>query len=320
MASFARGRCLQLFALSCFLFFARRLVEAFSHLGHDRHEMVPQRRQLLLAATLAPIAPVGTRATATEQSRPSPDTLLALLRRFVETDSLGSSGAPATPVALSPAAVEEVSMLAGKLETSFLSRRGLLKDPKLLRHLSGNWRLLYTDAPEITGLANLPLGLALGPVYQLIDVPSGDFENEALITHKLGLVKGDLAVVGTFTSAQIGSVNAAGKKNVDGNRIDVDFQRLVFSVIELGGFPTGSLLRKVASPTRAADAPQPAVDITFLDDNLRITRGGDGSLFVLEKEGDTGPASQLRNRLLQEQGEAVSQGAGAIRWISRLGV
>jgi hypothetical protein len=29
-------------------------------------------------------------------------------------------------------------------------------------------------------------------------------------------------------------------------------------------------------------------DITFLDDNLRITRGGDGSLFVLEKEGDTG--------------------------------
>ena len=31
-------------------------------------------------------------------------------------------------------------------------------------------------------------------------------------------VKGDLAVVGTFTSAQIGSVNAAGKKNLDGNR------------------------------------------------------------------------------------------------------
>ena len=29
-------------------------------------------------------------------------------------------------------------------------------------------------------------------------------------------------------------------------------------------------------------------DITFLDDKLRITRGGDGSLFVLEKEGDTG--------------------------------
>ena len=29
-------------------------------------------------------------------------------------------------------------------------------------------------------------------------------------------------------------------------------------------------------------------DITFLDNKLRITRGGDGSLFVLEKEGDTG--------------------------------
>lgn len=31
-------------------------------------------------------------------------------------------------------------------------------------------------------------------------------------------VKGDLAVVGTFTPGKIGSINAAGKKNVDGNR------------------------------------------------------------------------------------------------------
>jgi len=31
-------------------------------------------------------------------------------------------------------------------------------------------------------------------------------------------VKGDLAVVGTFTPGRIGSINAAGKKNVDGNR------------------------------------------------------------------------------------------------------
>ena len=30
--------------------------------------------------------------------------------------------------------------------------------------------LLFSDAPEITGLANLPLGLAVGPVYQPIDV------------------------------------------------------------------------------------------------------------------------------------------------------
>ena len=33
-----------------------------------------------------------------------------------------------------------------------------------------NSGLLFSDAPEITGLANLPLGLAVGPVYQPIDV------------------------------------------------------------------------------------------------------------------------------------------------------
>lgn len=31
-------------------------------------------------------------------------------------------------------------------------------------------------------------------------------------------VKGDLAVVGIFSESPIGSINAAGKKNVDGNR------------------------------------------------------------------------------------------------------
>lgn len=29
-------------------------------------------------------------------------------------------------------------------------------------------------------------------------------------------------------------------------------------------------------------------DVTFLDNNVRITRGGDGSLFVLEREGSEG--------------------------------
>ena len=107
--------------------------------------------------------------------------------------------------------------------------------------------LLYTDAPEITGLANLPLGLALGPVYQLINVSplgclgvedgparclkvplieicrmdpkliqvafsdrrrtshenfslrSSDFENEALITHRLGF---DSRLPGSFLECQ----------------------------------------------------------------------------------------------------------------------
>ena len=48
-----------------------------------------------------------------------------------------------------------------------------------LRLLS--WRLLYSDASEITRLARLPLGFRLGPVVQRIAAASGRLENHALV-------------------------------------------------------------------------------------------------------------------------------------------
>ena len=52
-------------------------------------------------------------------------------------------------------------------------------------------------------------------------LPLSDCRNLPITAHHCPVVevKGDLAVVGSFTPAQIGSVNAAGKKNVDGNRL-----------------------------------------------------------------------------------------------------
>lgn len=233
-----------------------------------------------------------------------------------------------------------------------------------MKQLGGNWRRLardsiqksfrpdvlglrYTDAPEITGLARLPLGLTLGPVYQLINVSMLGLQLSSECTSGLEIlrttpssrtastwclrpasmsnvmpeVQGDLAVVGRFAPAPIGSLNAAGTKNVEGNRglecrsIAILAVRCCkalrgavlsgrvgdafvpryrrglpaacaagshafrgvsvarFSVRELLGMPTGSgrhsrcpcrvtgqLFQKVATPSRDAEAPQPAVE------------------------------------------------------------
>lgn len=246
--------------------------------------------------------------------------LLAQLQKRVDLARLDAAGAPLTPVNLDPATAKELTSLAERLEASFARQKNILQDPAKLQQLSGKWRLLFSDAPEITGLANLPLGLAVGPVYQPIDVSSKIFENQSPIVQKLGLVKGNLRVVGTFAAAPLRSVNAAGVVNTCGNRIDVNFERLVFSVDQLVGISTGSFLQRVATPTRAPGAPQPAIDITYLDDFLRITRGGDGSLFILVKEDAAGPDAGTREKLKKESGEEVAQGSGAVRWISTLGL
>jgi hypothetical protein len=62
----------------------------------------------------------------------------------------------------------------------------------------------------------------------------------------------------------------------------VDFRRITFSLEEVLGKRV--LLRKVIVAKQDAAAAQPANDITYLDENVRITRGGDDSLFIFCRE------------------------------------
>jgi hypothetical protein len=69
-------------------------------------------------------------------------------------------------------------------------------------------------------------------------------------------------VVGDVRLARAGTLNAAGTVNDAGNRVDVDFRRITFSLDELLGAPLARV-RKVIVPTQDPDAPQPANDITY---------------------------------------------------------
>lgn len=217
-------------------------------------------------------------------------------------------GAPATNATLPAALVQQIEDEAHALE-----RLGTTKDlsSKSIASLDGSWRLLYSNAREITNLASgLPLGFALGTTYQPVDVATGRFENQGLVEHVYGLARASTLVVGDVVPAPLGTLNAAGTLNRDNNRVDITFRRISFNLDEFLGKPVSNV-RKVLSPAQKVGAAQPANDITYLDGTMRVTRGGEDSLFIFRREASPRPMLTVaeREQLYRESGaQAVETG------------
>ena len=163
---------------------------------------------------------------------------------------------------------------------------------------------------EITNLAKLPLGFQLGPVRQPFSLNSKTFENQGEILHVTRLVHGSTRVVGDFDRAARGTLNAAGVVNDRGDRVDVFFRRVVFEI------DAPVAIKTVVEPKADPALARPAVDTVYLDDSLRVTRGGDGSLFVLTRDADPVPmlTSTQRKDLYGEASQDVVSGAGLGNW------
>lgn len=179
--------------------------------------------------------------------------------------------------------------------------------------LKGNWKLIYSNGAEITSLAtNLPLGFRLGKTTQ----PVGDrfFENRGTLEHPLGLAHWQTNVVGDVRVAPSGSLNAVGVVNDRNNRVDVDFNVLVFVLDELLGRPVRFQKTLIPKPLKEGQA-QPANDVTYLDETVRIVRGGDGALFVFERDANVNLLTlEEREVLLREaqgKSEKVDVGIGS---------
>lgn len=199
--------------------------------------------------------------------------LLALLPQM-------PNGSPATNATISKELVTKIEAEAFALETA-TNQRGNARSPKLI----GNWRLLYTNAPEITSLASgLPIGFALGPTYQPISIDNA-FENRASVSNQFAKIQS--IVVGSVREAQPNTLNAIGVNNLNGNRVDVDFSCIAFELDEIFGRTVA--IRKSIIPKVSTGAAQPANDQTYLDDTVRVIRGGDGSLFIFVRDDKKDP-------------------------------
>jgi hypothetical protein len=113
--------------------------------------------------------------------------------------------------------------------------------------LSGEWELKYTTSASILGMTKPALFRPRGPIYQTID-------SAALKARNRETAPFYNAVEADLTPTSKSAVNVQFKK---------------FFV--LGG------LIKITAPERARGA----LDITYVDDDVRVSRGDKGNLFVL---------------------------------------
>jgi PAP_fibrillin len=144
--------------------------------------------------------------------------------------------------------------------------------------LGGDWRLIYTTSASLLNLGRLPLS-DLGQIYQCIRLDTSRIYNIAEI-QSLPYLSSLVSVVAKF-------------QLINERRVQVNFERSIVGLQNLLGYQSpAAFIDKISSPARlmAIDFPINSnnrdswLDITYLDENLRISRGNQGSVFVLTKD------------------------------------
>ncbi|HLP89932.1 MAG TPA: PAP/fibrillin family protein [Nostocaceae cyanobacterium] len=143
--------------------------------------------------------------------------------------------------------------------------------------LEGDWRLLYTTSKALLNLDNFPL-YKLGQVYQCIRVETNSVYN---IAETCGL------------PALEGLVSVAAKfEPVSERRVQVKFQRFIIGLQRLIDYKSpAKFIQEIEDGKKFpaldfrinSDRQQGWLDITYIDNDLRIGRGNEGSVFVLSK-------------------------------------
>lgn len=144
--------------------------------------------------------------------------------------------------------------------------------------LDGNWRLLYTTSRSILGLDRVPF-LQLGQIYQCIRIAERKIYNIAEITG-IPLLEGLVSVCASF-------------ETVSDRRVDVKFERSIVGLQRAMGYQSvNHFIQEIETGKRflAIDFSLSGressgwLEITYLDEDLRIGRGNEGNVFVLAKE------------------------------------
>ncbi len=143
--------------------------------------------------------------------------------------------------------------------------------------LGGDWRLLYTSSQSLLGFDRLPF-LKLGAIYQCIRPQQFQVYNIAELYGLPGL-ESIVSVMARFTP-------------LSEQRIQVEFERTISGLKSFLGYQApDAWIEKIQAGQKVIglDFPiQPSnrqawLETTYLDHDLRISRGNEGNLFILTK-------------------------------------
>ena len=143
--------------------------------------------------------------------------------------------------------------------------------------LEGDWRLVYTTSRGILGIEQVPF-LKLGQVYQSIRALEAKIYNIAEV-YGVPFLEGIVSVAARF-------------EPISEKRVDVKFERSILGLQRLIGYQTPDhFIHQIESGQKLAAIDfsldnrdqQGWLDTTYLDEDMRIGRGNEGSVFVLTK-------------------------------------
>ncbi len=144
--------------------------------------------------------------------------------------------------------------------------------------LEGDWRLLYTTSKSILGLDRFPL-FKLGQIYQSIRTAEAKVYNIAEVVG-MPLMEGIVSVAGRFEPTSAKRVNVTFERSIIGLQKFVGYRSPAKFVEQLeSGKKFFPLDFSIENPDRQA-----WLDITYLDEDMRLGRGNEGNVFVLTKE------------------------------------
>ncbi|MBD3882941.1 PAP/fibrillin family protein [Phormidium tenue FACHB-886] len=143
--------------------------------------------------------------------------------------------------------------------------------------LNGNWRLLYTSSQELLGIDRFPF-LKLGQIYQYVHLEAARIYNIAEI-YGFPYLEGLISVAATL-------------EPTSERRVKVNFERSIIGLQRLVGYQSpDAFVQQIEAGEKfwAIDfsitnrEQRGWLDITYLDDDMRIGRGNEGNVFVLTK-------------------------------------
>ena len=146
--------------------------------------------------------------------------------------------------------------------------------------LAGDWRLLYTSSQSLLGIDKFPL-VKLGTIYQCLRPTTSSVYNIAEVSSVIPGLNGIVSIVAKFTPT------SESRVNVQFNRSVIGFQKLLdYSTPDklITAIENGQKFTAIDLPINRKPDRTPAwLEVTYLDESLRISRGNEGSIFVLTK-------------------------------------